>query len=243
VTDRSTITHRCLSAIAAVALTASALLHAPVRSQTSTAQPAAQSPRPPRSLIQRLRQFLGVNPPVAVGGSRSGTSQGVCLLSPWMGGSRRGREATAPLLVQVPTSTPTLLSSGPLSEVQLLRNERIVWRQRSSTIQPIEGPIRWPLEPLQASEQVQLRLRPRGASGGDFAVVTLQAGTTDQLQRHQSLVSTLKANPERWQTALEQQLDSKQGGDPALAVALASDPSAPAALQQALVEAGDCGKN
>ena len=38
----------------------------------STKQSAVKLQPPPRSVIQLLRSFLGVNPPVAVGGSRSG---------------------------------------------------------------------------------------------------------------------------------------------------------------------------
>jgi hypothetical protein len=136
----------------------------------------------------------------------------------------------------VPTATPTLMSAGPLNELQLLHDNRIVWQQRASSIEPISGPIAWPLQPLQPNEQVLLRLRPRGAGGGDFAQISLQAADAAVLERHQSLLTMLQANPSRWETAIEQELSS----NPAMAVALASDPSAPPGIQQALAEAGGC---
>jgi hypothetical protein len=194
--------------------------------------PAGQQQKliqPNATLVERLRRLLNLTPPLAVGGSRSGTAQEVCLLSPWLGA------ALQPMAV-VPTATPTLLSAGPLNEVQLLRNNRIVWQQRASSTEAISGAIPWPIEPLLPGEQVVLRLRPRGASGGDFAAITLQAADAATLQRVQSLLTALQARPEGWQAAIEREA----GANPAVAVALAGDPSAPAAVQQTLVAAGGC---
>lgn len=228
-------------AIAMVAVTAMALalpLPIPARSEPHTSPPAAAPSiaAPPRSLIQRLREFLGINPPVAVGGSRSGPGQQVCLLSPWLAGAERRGDGSAPPLALTPTATPTLHSAGPLNEVQLLRDNRIVWRLRASSSEAITGPITWPLEPLQPGEQVLLRLRPRGAAGADAARITIQAGDAATLERYRSLLAAVEGKPERWQGLIEAQLPR----NPALAVALASDPLAPAVIQQAIAAAAAC---
>jgi hypothetical protein len=230
-------------AVAALLLVAAAGLpgraQPPERQGQQSPQPQQQVIQPNATLVERLRRLLNLSPPLAVGGSRSGAVEGVCLLSPWSGrtGRSRGMGEQLPAIAVVPTATPTLLSSGPLNELQLLRNNRIVWQQRASSVEPISGPMTWPLPPLRPGEQVLLRLRPRGAGGGDFAEIRMQAADAAVLQRHQSLLTMLQANPSRWQTAIEQELSS----NPAMAVALASDPSAPPGIQQALVEAGGCG--
>lgn len=213
----------------------------PARAQMperQTRPPTQQLIRPNATLVERLRRLLNLSPPLAVGGSRSGTVEGVCLLSPWSGrtGRSRGMGEQRPAMAVVPTASPTLLSSGPLNELQLLRNNRIVWQQRASSVEPISGPIAWPLPPLQAGEQVLLRLRPRGAGGGDFAEINLKAADAAVLERHQRLLGMLQANPDRWERVIELQLSSSPG----MAVALASDPSAPPEIQQALAKAGGC---
>jgi hypothetical protein len=211
----------------------------PERQGQQSPQPRQQVIQPSVSLVERLRRLLNLSPPLAVGGSRSGAIESVCLLSPWTGrtGQSRGMGEQLPAIAIVPSATPTLLSAGPLNELQLLRDNLIVWQQRASSIEPISGPIAWPLPPLKPGEQVLLRLRPRNAAGGDFAQINLQAADAAVLQRHQSLLWMLQANPSRWTTAIEQELSS----NPAMAFALASDPSAPPGIQQALVEAGGCG--
>lgn len=192
--------------------------------------------QPSVTLAQRLRRLLNLSPPLAVGGSRSGAGQRVCLLSPWPTTPPRGQKSAVAL---VPTTTPLLLTDGPLNEIQILRDDRIVWQQRASSTSPISGPLAWPLAPLQPSEQVVLRLRSRGAAGADFAEIRLQAPSAERLQRYQQLLGELQANPSRWPGALDASLRT----DPALAVALAGDANAPAAIQQSWHEStihNDC---
>jgi len=194
--------------------------------------------RPSPTLVERLRRLLNLNPPLAVGGSRSGSAQQLCLLSPWLGPQpqRSNNRDVPPPLVVVPTDAPTLLSSAPLNELQLLRNGRIIWQQRASSTAAISGAIPWPLQPLQPEEQLMLRLRPRGAPGGDFAVVRLQAAAAPVLLRYQQLRSQLQATPSRWPAVIEAELER----NPALAVALLTDPAAPAAIRSVIGSAAGC---
>ncbi len=194
---------------------------------------------PTASLVQRLRRLLNLSPPLAVGGSRgglgaaSGSEAGICLLSPWPASAGLGLPQSAAL---VPTAAPTLLAAAPLNEIQLLRQGRIVWQRRASSTAAIEGPVPWPLEPLQPGEQVLLRLRPRSAAGADFAEIRLQAAAAPVLQHYRLLLAELKSHPSRWPVQVEAALS----GSPALAAALATDPQAPPELLQAWAEAVVC---
>ena len=173
--------------------------------------------QPPRSVIQKLRDFLGLNPPVAVGGSRSSGELSACLLSPWPG-------------QPVGVTTPVLLAAGPLNELRLEQGDQLLWQQRASSTKAIEGPVAWPIRPLKPGEVMTLKVRPRGASGGDFASYTLRAADADTLQADQQLLAALGSDPKAWYRAIET-LGPKQADR---AAALLSSPMAPAALRQSL---------
>jgi len=205
---------------AALAMAAATTLPSAVIAQanpTKSSKPEAMVQPPPRSLIQKLRAFLGVNPPVAVGGSRSGGGQSICLLSPWPG-------------IPVGVSTPVLQAVGPLNEIRLERGDQILWQQRASSTQPIEGPIAWPINPLQPGEQLSLKLRPRGASGGDFATYSLRAAADQVLATNDRQAQALGRDSKAWSRFLGQ-LKPEQA---ATAAALLSSPQAPIALRQSL---------
>ena len=183
----------------------------------SAKQSAVKLQPPPRSVIQMLRSFLGVNPPVAVGGSRSGGGQSICLLSPWPG-------------IPVGVSTPVLQAVGPLNELRLERSGQVLWQQRASSTQPIEGPIPWPIKPLEPGEQLTLKIRPRGASGGDFAAFPLRAADAKVLAENQRQIQLLGNDRNSWFRYIEQ----LKPGQEAAAASLLSSPQAPTGLVQSL---------
>jgi len=172
--------------------------------------------QPPRSVIQKLRDFLGLNPPVAVGGSRSSGDLRVCLLSPWPG-------------QPVGVTTPVLLAEGPLNELRLEQGDQVLWQQRASSTQAIEGAVAWPIRPLKPGEVITLKVRPRGAPGGDFASYTLRAADAATLQANQRQLDALGNDPKAWNILIEntapQQLPQIAG--------LLSSPQAPAPLRKA----------
>jgi hypothetical protein len=143
--------------------------------------PAAEARRP--TLLQRLRELIGLNPRQAVGGSRGESPKSVCLISPRLESS--GSLPTA--VVTLPS--PTLLAAGELNEVRLEQGGRLLWQQRASSTTPISGPIAWPLPPLSPGQEMLLRLRPRGASGGDFAEIKLRAASADQQREALALLA------------------------------------------------------
>jgi len=101
---------------------------------------------------------------------------------------------------------PTLLAAGPLNEVRIERGGTTIWQRLASSTAAFEGPITWPLDPLQPGENLDLKLRPRGSAGADFAVIRLQAAPANQMQQAAAVVQGLAADPELWQRAIEQQL-------------------------------------
>jgi len=191
---------------------------------------AQGSAAPPSSLMGRIRTFLGVQPrSVSVGGTRSGVAQSMCLLSP--GPIEPSRSGPA---VRALDPRPQLVLGTPLNEIEIRRGETVFWSQLASSKAPISGSIPWPLAPLNAGERLELAMRPKGAAGGDWAVVTLEAAPADAQQRY---AKELKASGGNGQRRLQQLDQAVAAGDGALAQALLWAPltaghSALTALQQ-----------
>ena len=139
----------------------------------------------PQTLIQKIRSFLGINPPVAAGGSRSNNNQFVCLLSPW---------PTA----EVGVSKPILQTSAPLTEIRIEKDKQIVWQRRASTEKAIVGAVAWPLPPLIPGEEFILKLRPQGSSGGDFAIYSFRVADKEILEANHRQINYLGINPRNW---------------------------------------------
>lgn len=175
---------------------------------------------PPSSLMGRIRTFLGVQPrSISVGGSRSGAAQSVCLLAP-------GPIQLTPNgpVVRVLDPQPTLVLGTPLNEVEIRRGETVLWSKLTSSKAPISGSIPWPLAPLQAGEQLGLAMRPKGAAGGDWGVVILEAASAGARKRYLEFVKASTGNVE----LRLQQLDQAAGtGDGSLAHALLWAPLTP----------------
>lgn len=187
---------------------------------------------PPTSLMSRIRSFLGVQPrTVSVGGSRHGTVQQVCLLAP---GPVQTSGGVA--WVSVLNRRPALVLSTALNELEIRRGDRVLWSQLASSRQPITGQLRWPLAPLEPGERLELAFRPRGASGGDWAVVSLEGASAEAQQRFAAAVEGSRSNG---MLRLQQVEQAVAAGDAALAAALLWAPRPPGsnglvALQQEL---------
>ena len=214
---------RPILAVTAVSLTIGAGisslcgLPAVAQGQGKAASAAVSQALPPRSVIQKLRDFLGLNPPVAVGGSRSGSELAVCLLSPWPG-------------QPIGLTTPVLQTAGPLNEIRIEQGEQLMWERRASSTQAIEGPIPWPIQPLKAGAELTLKIRPRGASGGDFAVFHFRVADAAALESNAQLTSALGHDAKAWSRAIDQ----LKPGQQSLAAALLSSPHAAPELRSAI---------
>ena len=186
------------------------LLQAPV-AMAQTLQP---------TLLQRIRQLIGLNRPIAAGGSRSSSALTVCVITP-----RTEFDAKGQARALVPLPKPTILAAGPLNEVRIDRGEQVAWSQRASSTAAIEGPIPWPIGAIQPGERLTLLLRPRGASGGDFARIQLTGASAADMRAHQGQVERLGGDGGAWFKAVEAALQANQVP---LAWALLFAPAAPA---------------
>jgi len=165
----------------------------------------AQTPAAKPSLLQRIRQLIGLNRPIAAGGSRSSAALAVCVITP-----RTELDAKGQARALVPLPRPTILAAGPLNEVRIDRAGQPIWRQRASSTTAIEGPIGWPVDPIRPGEQLTLLLRPRGASGGDFARIELTGASASEMEANQALVTRLGSDAQAWLKAVDTALDRQQ---------------------------------
>ena len=77
----------------------------------------------------------------------------------------------------VPLSRPTLFTAGPLLQIRIERDGRVVWHLDAPANGLIQGPIGWPLAPVRPDEKLRLLLRPPGAAVDAFAVVPIQGAS------------------------------------------------------------------
>lgn len=131
-----------------------------------------------------------------------GESLAICLLSPAAGPEMQGRvQAVSPV------SNPTIFARGQFEEIRLERGGRVLWSQRSNGIEPLEGPMAWPLPPLRPGERLQLRLRPAGVGGDNFANVDLIGASAATLKASATLRQSLGRDPVAWRRAVINALD------------------------------------
>ena len=132
------------------------------------------------SLMGRIRTFLGVQPrSLSVGGTLSSIAQSVCLLVP--GPVETSGSGSS---VRVLDPGPALVLGTSLNEIEIRRGATVLWSQLASSKAPISGSITWPLAPMAAGEHLELAMRPKGAAGGDWGVVKLQAASAEAQQRY-----------------------------------------------------------
>ena len=215
------------SLLAAILMAIPALASTPAKPKGAVA---------PISLLQKIRQLLDLNQPIATGGSRSGGTSSICVINPRVELKSTG-DASGLILL----GNPTLAVLNPLNEIQIERDDKLVWQKLAKSGQPITGPIPWPLAPIQPDETVKLRLRPQGASGADFANITLRGAPVELMEANSRLVKSLGNKPETWINSIAQQLE--QSNSP-LARAILFAPEAPnsAALDELRKEVGSCAR-
>jgi hypothetical protein len=149
----------------------------------ATSTPASE---PLASLQQWLAQLLGSQAliPLPVMGTRGGSVPVLRLITPQV---QRAEDGSA--FAEAVCSTPTIWSEAPLAEVVIEIERKVVWQQLATRRNPIEGPIAWPLAALQPGQQITIRLRPWGCTGGAYAVLSLKAGECDALQKREQEIS------------------------------------------------------
>jgi hypothetical protein len=140
----------------------------------------------------------------------------VCVLAPHI----EPTGPTPPTLptARIPLSRPTLFIRDPLAEIRLDRGDTPLWSVLAPVASPLEGPLAWPLGPLQPDQLLTLRLRPLGAAPSEFATIRLQTVPPQRLAAGNALLRSLLAGPPAaWRPAIEGLLTH---GDRSLATAL-----------------------
>jgi hypothetical protein len=201
----------------------------PQFSAASTPKPT-NKPKPPQpSLLEQIRELVGIGTPSAVGGSRGSSDAMVCVISPGASGAETGSGSSLWALV----SQPTIVVKGPLNELRLQNQDGILWQKLASSTQSIEGPIPWPIQPLIPNQTLTLRVRPKGASGGDFASYSLVGSSSEAMAETEAKIRKLGSDPQAWQDAIKSSLNTEQQG---LALALLFSDRAPESSQIKLLQ-------
>jgi len=178
----------------------------------SSSAVAQEQPIPP-TLLQRIRQLLGLVQPVAAGGSRGfPPPPTVCLVSPVV--NQKNKEAI------VTISSPVILTTKPLNELRIEQNENVLWEKKGSSTEPLKQRTSWPLRPIKPGEVFDLSIRPQGASGGDFARFQLRGAEAEVMQKNQDILEKLQNQPGQWSDALEAAI---KNGDQTMVIALLVD--------------------
>lgn len=180
----------------------------PQLSAASAAKPAIKTKPPQPSLLEQIRELVGIGTPSAVGGSRSSSDASVCAISPGTSGASAKHSPTLTALV----SRPTIVIQGPLNELRLENQDQILWQKTRSSTERIEGPISWQIQPLKPNQTLTLRVRREGDSGSDFASYTLVAGSPKAMAETESKIQKLGTDPKVWESAINAALNSNQQG-------------------------------
>jgi len=171
------------------------------RSQASTVAIATK-------LSVVVASLLGCSPPVTA-------TPEVCVLAPHIEPSR-SPPSEGPGAV-VPIRRPTLFVREPLAELRVERGARVLWSWRAEGGDALEGPLAWPLQPLEPGQVVTVRLRPLGASPDHFASIHLRGAPLPRLNEGEGLLQSLASKPAAWRSTIDGLLAK---GDRSLATAL-----------------------
>tara|TARA_B100000700_G_C14914461_1_gene793920 strand:+ start:419 stop:1096 length:678 start_codon:yes stop_codon:yes gene_type:complete len=181
----------------------------------------------PQSLMTRVRRFVGTQPrSVSVGGTRSNENKSVCLLYP--GPIKKSNDISEVIVVD---SRPTLFLGSQLNEIEISSDDDVLWSQMASSKQPIEGQILWPISPIKAEQKLQLGLRPRGVSGGDWARMTLIGASKSKMNDYQKVLKTTSGSISKRLKAIDSAIKSNEDSK-ALALLWAEIPSSDKAIKK-----------
>ena len=75
--------------------------------------------------------------------------------------------------------------------------------------QELPSGCRWPLDPIGPDEELTLLLRPRGASAGEFAVITLKGAGKAEQQAAEALVARLSVDAAAWLKTVDAMQDPR----------------------------------
>lgn len=147
--------------------------------------------------------------------SPDGKALAICLLTP---AARLESDGVVRAVAAV--AEPTIFARGQFAVIRLEQDGHLRWSRQASALEPITGPMAWPLRPLRPGERVWLRLRPLGAGPADFASIELIGGSAATMEQGARLRRSLGRNPAAWLRSVQAALLSSQ---PETALALLFD--------------------
>ena len=152
------------------------------------------------TLLQRIRQLLGIVQPIETAGTR-GRPQKVCLISPFV--------SSLDQVAIIPTDKPSIKVLEPLNELSVeTEDELTIWKIVGSSTSAIKGLISWPVDPIRPGQSLVMVVRPRGASGGEVARIKIKGASKDVMAQTKHLLSSLDGNPKKWEKSLNEALNS-----------------------------------
>ena len=123
----------------------------------------------------------------------SSEKKSICLLTPTL---VRGEDNI--LSAEIKVDKPTIYSLKPLNEIKIIKDNKILWREIATSSKKIEGPINWPLDPIERGDQFKLSLRAEGASLGSEVNINLIADEKEKLNDLDEIVSKLGDSKSSW---------------------------------------------
>ena len=123
----------------------------------------------------------------------SSEKKSICLLTPTL---VRGEDNI--LSAEIKVDKPTIYSLKPLNEINIIKDNKILWRKIATSSKKIEAPINWPLDPIERGDQFKLSLRARGASLGSEVNINLIADEKEKLNDLDEIVSKLGDSKSSW---------------------------------------------
>ena len=123
----------------------------------------------------------------------SSEKKSICLLTPTL---VRGEDNI--LSAEIKVDKPTIYSLKPLNEIKIIKDNKILWREIATSSKKIEGPINWPLDPIERGDQFKLSLRAEGASLGSEMNINLIADEKEKLNDLDEIVSKLGDSKSSW---------------------------------------------
>ena len=123
----------------------------------------------------------------------SSEKKSICLLTPTL---VRGDDNI--LSAEIKVDKPTIYSLKPLNEIKIIKDNKILWREIATSSKKIEGPINWPLDPIERGDQFKLSLRAEGASLGSEVNINLITDEREKLNDLDEIVSKLGDSKSSW---------------------------------------------
>ena len=123
----------------------------------------------------------------------SSEKKSICLLTPTL---VRGEDNI--LSAEIKVDKPTIYSLKPLNEIKIIKDNKILWREIATSSKKIEGPINWPVDPIERGDQFKLSLRAEGASLGSEVNINLITDEREKLNDLDEIVSKLGDSKSSW---------------------------------------------